>query len=198
MHLYFVRHGESEANAQNINQGHLNSPLTQKGIHQAKVLAKLLEKIDFELIYSSDLDRAKDTAEIIKMNRPISVQTSSLLREKSFGVLEGINKLEYEKAIQLNLDIFNTLTSEQKWSYRIHSEIETDIEVFERFNLCIKNIINQNFKNILIVSHRGPIRLFLAKHGLASYENIETNNALPNTGYIKINYNDEKFSIAVD
>ena len=62
MKLYIVRHGETKYNEKKIIQGHLDIPLSDEGIRQAKKLAKRLEVINFDCIYTSDLKRAKQTA----------------------------------------------------------------------------------------------------------------------------------------
>ena len=65
MRLYVVRHGQSESNMQGKWGGHYNTPLTSKGSEQAKQLADELANINFEIIVSSSLIRARQTAEII-------------------------------------------------------------------------------------------------------------------------------------
>ncbi len=65
MKLYIVRHGETDHNINKIIQGHLNTPLNSNGIIQAQKIANRLKDINFDIIYSSDLSRAKTTAEEI-------------------------------------------------------------------------------------------------------------------------------------
>ncbi len=67
MDILFVRHGESEANAQGIMQGTLDSPLSERGREQAKVLGAWLKARDlqFEAAYCSPLSRARETAELL-------------------------------------------------------------------------------------------------------------------------------------
>ncbi|MGE5819264.1 MAG: histidine phosphatase family protein, partial [Deltaproteobacteria bacterium] len=63
--VIIVRHGETEWNIANIRQGHLDSPLTEDGLAQAKALARRLMRERFSALYSSDLGRAMQTARII-------------------------------------------------------------------------------------------------------------------------------------
>ena len=65
MNLYIVRHGETGHNKRGILQGHFDSNLNRLGIKQAKLLAKRLEVVIFDYIYSSDSTRAKRTTEEI-------------------------------------------------------------------------------------------------------------------------------------
>ena len=86
MKIILVRHGESEANAKGISQGQkLDSPLSKKGLEQAKKVTERLseEKIDF--IYSSDLKRAKQTAEIINKEHKLKISFDKRLRERNHG-----------------------------------------------------------------------------------------------------------------
>lgn len=102
MRLLFVRHGESEANALPITQGQLDTPLSDRGIGQASLIAARLRDERIDCVYVSDLDRAVQTARMIVEHHPgVSLVRSSLLRERSAGVFEGRPneefKREYEK-----------------------------------------------------------------------------------------------------
>ncbi len=88
--IIFVRHGQSTGNEAHVYAGHLDHELTEKGINQAKETAKLLENIKFNKIFTSDLKRAKNTAEIISKhldNRDLHVFEE--LREVFGGKVQG-------------------------------------------------------------------------------------------------------------
>ena len=90
MKLILVRHGETKENIQSIMQGHLPGHLTKKGVMQAKKLARRFSKNHFDIIYSSDLLRCKDTLKEIRKYHPKThVRYAKELRERSFGVWEG-------------------------------------------------------------------------------------------------------------
>ena len=91
MNVYIVRHGQTLFNFLERVQGWSDSPLTDKGVHQAKAVAIHLASIHFDAIYSSDLMRAMHTAEAIleKQNSVTELQTTPLLREAYFGGFEG-------------------------------------------------------------------------------------------------------------
>src|SRR5258706_4066259 len=100
--LYIVRHGESEWNIKHLIQGQKDIVLSKNGKLQAQILAGELKKISFEFIFSSDLLRAKRTAEIVALEHKLAVQTAKVLRERSFGKLEGQPTSllrEYEKKL---------------------------------------------------------------------------------------------------
>jgi broad specificity phosphatase PhoE len=194
-YFYLVRHGESVANADNVNQGHFDSPLTRKGEVQARELAVGLQAIDFKDIHSSDLTRARRTAEIIN-TKGLPIITSPLLRERSFGLLEGLPKSVYLSTIKEGLKQFDLLPETEKWTYKIHCEVETDQEVLDRFTQYLNEIAcSCNGKNILIVTHRGPTRLLLSSLDEIPYQNPEGARALLNTGYIKLKYHNNRFSV---
>lgn len=91
---YFTRHGESQANVDRVFAGNSESPLTEKGKADATDEAKRLAqgKVEYDLIISSPLERAKDTANIIavELGYPTArIVTNELLAERSFGDLVG-------------------------------------------------------------------------------------------------------------
>jgi probable phosphoglycerate mutase len=92
--IYFVRHGESEANAAGVIAGSTNSPLTAKGVQQAHDEASMIAESDlrFDVIISSPLSRAHDTAKIIAEAIGYPVEAIVLideLQEKAAGAFEG-------------------------------------------------------------------------------------------------------------
>ena len=89
--IYFIRHGETVWNVENKICGATDSPLTEKGIEQAKeVAAKIKEKgIKADLILYSPLSRAKDTALIISETTGIPAKEEARLFEQNFGKYES-------------------------------------------------------------------------------------------------------------
>ena len=85
-----IRHGETVFNAENRFQGHCDSPLTETGRNQASSLGSRMAKMEFDALISSDLGRAQETASLISGYTGHSVQTDGRLRERNYGVLEGL------------------------------------------------------------------------------------------------------------
>lgn len=184
--LYIVRHGETEWNVKGITQGQTNSSLTLNGIQQAKITANDLKDIKFDAIFSSDLTRSQNTAEIIKLDREIIIQTSKLLRERSFGSFEGKHRDEVQEVIKERLLEREKLSEEEDWSFRITDDIETDEELVSRFIVQLREIaVVYPYKKVLVVSHGGPIRMFLIKLGYATKKEL-TGGTFKNGGYIKV------------
>ena len=87
--LILVRHGQTEMNAQSLYFGKLNPPLNDLGISQAYQAKEKLLDIDYDIIYSSPLERAKQTAEICNyLDKEIIFDSN--LEEINFGIFEGL------------------------------------------------------------------------------------------------------------
>jgi broad specificity phosphatase PhoE len=105
MKLVIVRHGETEWNVQHKVMGQLDSPLTAKGIQQAKAIADRLRRLKFTSIYSSDLGRAVQTANIIAETCGKQIIFDAELREWNMGIFEGLTVSEmHEKFPQERQD----------------------------------------------------------------------------------------------
>jgi len=156
--IYLVRHGKTDWNNQGIIQGHTDVPLNIEGEEEAKELAKELNNIKFDGFFSSDLLRAKRTAEIIAVEHELAVKTTKALRERHFAHLEG-------KPAKLLKEISKTISEleeSKRFSYKSHPLVESDGELMNRFLIFLREIaISNPNKNILVVTHGGVMRVFL-------------------------------------
>jgi broad specificity phosphatase PhoE len=98
MRLLFIRHGETIANAERRLQGQLDSPLTERGRAQARALAKRLKREGQapSAIYTSDLSRARETAQILETELDVPIVEDARLREFDAGMLTGLLEAEIE------------------------------------------------------------------------------------------------------
>ncbi len=87
--LYLIRHGETDYNFEGRLQGHLPVPLNSRGRSQAERLARRLAETPLDAIVSSDLPRAKETAEIVAGFKDLAVQTDPRWRERALGHWQG-------------------------------------------------------------------------------------------------------------
>jgi probable phosphoglycerate mutase len=87
--FWFLRHGETDWNAQDLAQGNVDVPLNQTGLAQARSAALLLRDRGIRSLISSPLSRARDTADIVAAQLGLPVQVDDALREVAFGVQEG-------------------------------------------------------------------------------------------------------------
>jgi probable phosphoglycerate mutase len=88
--LLAIRHGETVFNVEKRYQGHIDSPLTEIGRDQVSSLGRRMEKMNIDTLISSDLGRAQETASIIAEYTDHSVETDDRLRERNYGILEGL------------------------------------------------------------------------------------------------------------
>lgn len=89
MKLYLLRHGETDWNKEWRLQGSVDIPLNEKGVAQAQDAALRYKDLSFDVVISSPLQRALNTARIIAEPHGLTVQTDDRLREICFGDLEG-------------------------------------------------------------------------------------------------------------
>ena len=101
MNLILIRHGQSEWNALNQFTGWKDPGLTAKGIEEAHNAGRIINnlKINFDLVFTSALIRAQNTAEIIlkEINQPLSTIKNQALNERNYGDLAGLNKDDARK-----------------------------------------------------------------------------------------------------
>lgn len=89
MKIYFVRHGETDWNVRKKLQGQKNIPLNKLGIRQAELASEGMKDIPFDCIFSSPLQRAYLTAQILRRDRPLEIIKDDRLKEIDFGKDNG-------------------------------------------------------------------------------------------------------------
>lgn len=161
IHITIYRHGQTNWNLKNYTQGHTNIPLNLTGLGQAFVLAKQVELKKCDLILSSDLSRAHQTARVAtkNFNANIPFVISKNLREMSFGKYEGKHSSIFVKECQKELAIMDDFSHKQTFDIKI-PEGECHRDTINRFLQCLEdNINNYPFaRNILVFSHGGLMR----------------------------------------
>lgn len=152
-HFYMIRHGESEANAARISAGSLDSPLTEKGIQQAKAVQQVVEALTVKprQIVHSQLSRARDTAIIINESLNIPMHEEPGYAEIHAGEWEGASHDDCPRFFSDWID-------------------PPGGEAFEDFFKRIKNTkintLNAHAPPVLVVCHGGVFRAFLKLHGI--------------------------------
>ena len=150
--FYFVRHGESEGNAARVFTGQTDSPLTARGRQQAATVAEELAKVKFDRIVSSDLARARDTAEVIAKPHGIPVEIVPELREIDVGDRTGTSFDETRGLPNWNDEGFVS------WPGG-----ETLDQVLARTLGAIARLTRESpGKTILVVGHGGVNRILLS------------------------------------
>lgn len=92
--ICFIRHGETDWNVARRIQGQTDVPLNETGERQALAMAHSAAHHEFHAIYSSDLQRARTTAEKLAERRGLEIRLLPQLRERHFGIFEGITAAE--------------------------------------------------------------------------------------------------------
>lgn len=184
--IYLVRHGETKWNVEQRLQGQTDSPLTEKGLHQAHQIAEQFEHIKFAGIYSSDIGRAKTTAEIIAQYHKKKVQISELIRERSFGKYEGMLSKDMSQKLKPKLEESKELAKAERMTFRLDEDVETDQELIDRLYRFFK-IVHKQFPNqkVLTVSHGALMRVFLIYLDIARYGQMGY-SSMDNLGYLII------------
>jgi broad specificity phosphatase PhoE len=183
--LYVVRHGETEWNKNKTVMGQMDSALTSEGVRHVKATAEALKDVHFDAIFSSDSPQAQRTAEIIRLDRKLAVQTSKLLRERSYGHFEGKPSAEYYETIQHLLEEKEKLVEQEQWKFRLSEDMESDGELADRFIVQLREIAaSYPGKTVLVATHGGCIRTFLMRTDPANY-GVWLHIHFPNAGYVK-------------
>ena len=163
MKLYFVRHGESEANIQHVISNR-ESPfrLTPQGKRQANALAQNLKDIPMTAIYSSPVLRATETAEILSQAFHLSYQVTESLREYDCGILE-------EKSDEVSWKLHGEIAED--WTIN-HNYLrkpqggENFLDIKKRFIPFIESFTHNHLNSqnpVLFVSQGGLLQLMLPK-----------------------------------
>jgi len=152
MEIYLIRHGdcfESSSTYFCDEKQTMNPPLTPKGINQAHKLADKLKCVEFDKVYTSDLERAIHTANIMNTSLDSQIIISKAFREIDMGEI-------FKKPWDNFPEIYS------KWA--LHEEDisypngENGADVWRRCKKEIDKIITYNYKRIAIVCHGGTIR----------------------------------------
>jgi broad specificity phosphatase PhoE len=193
--IYMVRHGETHANANEVVGGHTDTELTPKGEAQAKALGEKLFHIEFDQVFSSDLVRAKRTAELILLEKKLVVNTTNLIRERNWGSFEGKTRVEFREQNQELLQQFDQLSEDEKWKFKYGEDFESNQELYDRVILFLREVgATYIGKNILVVSHGGVLRTLLVRFGWATQEQLPT-GSIENTSYIVLRTDGSDFFI---
>lgn len=160
--VYFVRHGQSEANAAPVFQGP-NSPLSGKGIHQAEAIANRVSKISFDAFISSPLARAKQTAEAIVLRTGRQPEYSDLF-------------IERVKPSQLNGKEYTDTTADTLWESWNESLYTEGLRVLDgenyddlvvRADKALDFLRAKEEQTLLVVTHGYFLRMLVARVLLA-------------------------------
>ena len=175
--LIIIRHAESTHNLENRIQGHHDSPLTSKGLRQARQLAKRLKDVKIDKIYSSDLGRAFSTTREILRYKKVAVVRDTQLREIQLGAWEGMTAGEVDRLYD---------NGYQKWLKKpsaCHIPGCEKVGPFRRrITERVRKIARANRgKTVAIVTHGGAITALLSGWLKSDFDHLLLNFRIDNT-----------------
>jgi probable phosphoglycerate mutase len=155
--VIFIRHGETIWNVEGREMGQLDSPLTERGIRQAEAIATRLSAIGFSTLYSSDLGRARQTAEHISSKAGNPIVEDVELRERHMGIFQGLTRSEMKEKYP---NEWAGYSSTEKFTYVIPNG-ESQEQRLER-SISVMNRLAETHpeESIVVVSHGGILRGF--------------------------------------
>jgi 2,3-bisphosphoglycerate-dependent phosphoglycerate mutase len=155
--ILLIRHGETDWNLQRRLQGHLDIPLNQVGQRQALALARSLDGVALDAIFSSDLQRAQQTAAPLAEARTMPLQLDAGLRERCYGALEG---LRYPEAAERFPEAYAALMARAvDYRYPAGAHVaETMREFYERTVTALRGLLSGGDRaRIAIIAHGGVL-----------------------------------------
>lgn len=159
MTVYIVRHGQSEANEKGFHCGQNQVPLTKKGEEEAENVGKLLRKIKFDKVYSSDLNRANTTGKIALPE--YEIEQLPLIREISVGSIDGRDKRELERELGEPL-----IKNKRIFDFRDYGGENTEM-VLERAKKFLDLLAEKGDETVAVFTHEVFIKsLFSAVLGV--------------------------------
>lgn len=185
--VYLVRHGETDGNLEQRFQGTMDYPLNEHGRRQGELLGYALKDCHFDIIYTSPLKRAYETAQLIAQHHPgLPVIPRQGLEEIHAGAIEG------EKLADLPIkypEVYRQMTEDL-----VHLSYpggESTRQVYDRVVAAIQDIVAENKdKHIVVVSHGFAIQTYLHYASGRPFEEMER-NIVTNTSITKFVYGDD-------
>lgn len=185
MICYLVRHGKDD---ETVRGGWSQHPLTEEGVRQAEKLAehifRNMKKMEIGRIYSSDLPRAMQTAQIIADQIALPIISVEQFREVNNGELAGMNN---DLALQRYPGLF---WNRMEWE-QCYPEGESPKQFYERVmgaweKFCTR-VMTEN-KNVLLVTHAGAIHVILSIVNGVNYTNTVPHRRINYTEMIALEY----------
>ena len=148
MNLYVVRHGETIWNVERKVQGITDIPLTEKGMKEAEELQELISTLNIDVVISSPLDRARETAKIL-IDSKLPINTDDRIKERDWGMNEGA--------------LIDSVDRWDCWDVVLNTKVQ-NIECVQDFMYRVSDFIEEikikhKDKNVLIVTHSAVSRV---------------------------------------
>ena len=186
MEIFITRHGQTKWNALGKIQGQTDIELNDIGRGQAEETSELLKDEKIDLIITSPLKRAKETAEIINSKFNVEIIEDKRLMERGFGECEGMTKDERAKLKAVTPEVENI------WNYNTNVNVY-NMETMKDFCFRVYDFLDDLIKkykdkNILLVAHGGvsvPIKFYFSRKPLEEFIDRDSIKGLQNCEVIK-------------
>ena len=174
--ILLTRHGETDWNREGRWQGWADPPLNETGRAQARSLAGQLRDTPFDAVYTSDLRRAHETAEIVAEPHGIPVVADPGLREIDVGSWSGLTRAELE----------------ERFPGGERPDGETREQHADRVLLAVERIAREHLgARILLVTHGGTIR------SLRGHVSDEPFHPIENCGVLELHFRDDRLALPI-
>jgi len=156
--IILARHGECEGNIKGMFRGRTDFPLNERGLIQARDLAKELKNFPLKHIYTSPLSRARQTAEAIGQERGIEVKVEEQFNNIELGSWEGQFKEEIARLYPREWELW--VNNPEKLQVK---DMETLYDVQKRTKACLDSLVSRYDGEVLVVvSHRAVLKPLIA------------------------------------
>lgn len=178
--LYLMRHGQTLFNMKRRIQGSCDSPLTAKGIEQAKRGADIIDTLNIDVAYCSTAERASDTLELVTRGK-MPYQRLKGLKERDFAIFEGESE-DLHPQWENGMDDIYPLFGGENFD-----------QVSKRVSqTCTEIMLENEGKNVLAVSHAGAIASFLRTVvGEEALQVLRGKHGIENCTIVKFEFNHE-------
>ena len=181
MILYVARHGETDFNGQGRYCGSTDIPLNRKGLEQAGQLSENLTGTNFDVIISSSLIRARQTAEIINESLNLSLILSDDFKERNLGVYEG---LAQEEIIKKYPDLWERKCTRQLDDAPTNGETIRQLD--ERITKALVKLEKEySDKSVLLVTHGGVAMIINRYYNKLPFDEMYSGVRLGNCEIVK-------------
>ena len=187
--LIVIRHGETDWNRQHRFQGQIDVPLNATGLAQAERLARRLADEPIDVLLSSDLQRARSTADALARGRPLGVEP--LWREQSFGILEG---LDVPTIRARHADLWAQWVRHEA-DYALPQGGESNVQFHARVLRALQALLARHAgRRVVVVTHGGVLdMLWREANALPLHGPRECD--IPNTGVNRLRWVDGRLQI---
>jgi broad specificity phosphatase PhoE len=187
--LVLVRHGETDWNRERRFQGHADQPLNDTGREQARLLARTLDGERIDAVYTSDLARARETAEILAAGLDREVVALRELREIDVGEWQGLTWPEIENRFPEGVATWR----ERGYGWE---EGETYEQLGQRVVDALTRIAARHpTQRVLVVAHGGTVRVTRAHAaGMTVVESRKESPAVENCEIFRVLVRDGRFT----